>query len=161
MGIRIIDRGYNALMRVFKGEPKTKITVGVHHADGAKPHGDGETIADIAQLHEFGADGIPQRSFLRAWFDENKAKTREASKRMAQSVLKGKRTREQAIDILAQAFVAQIQRRIAQGISPPNSPDTIASKGSSTPLIDKGLLRTAITYAIDGEIKRGKPSVKR
>ncbi len=155
MGVKVIDRGLNKLLTAFQGKPKRVITVGIHAADGKEPHknGHGETLADIAAIHEFGAPGIPQRSFLRAWFDENQQKTKEATKRMAQSVLQGKRTRNQAIELLAQTFVAQIQRRIAQGIQPPNSPVTIALKGSSTPLIDTGQLRTSITYAIDGELK--------
>jgi hypothetical protein len=162
--IKIIDKGYKALMSVFTGVRKTTITVGVHAADGKEPHAGGqfgETVADIANIHEFGAPGIPQRSFLRAWFDENQAKTKEATKRMAQSVLKGKRTRKQAVNILAQSFVGQIQRRIAVGIPPPNSPLTIKLKGSSKPLIDTGQLRTSITYAIDGDVKESKASIKR
>ncbi len=164
MGVRVIDRGLNKLLSVFTGKQKTRITVGIHAVDGKEPHAGGqfgETVADIAALSEFGAPGIPQRSFLRAWFDENQAKTKEATKRMAQSVLKGKRTRAQAIELLAQSFVGQIQRRIAQGIAPPNSPITIALKGSSTPIIETGQVRSAITYAIDGAIKESKAAVKR
>ncbi len=163
-GLRIIDKGYKALMSAFTGKRKTTITVGIHAADGSQPHAGGqfgETVADIATIHEFGAPGIPQRSFLRAWFDENRQKTQEATKRMAQSVLKGKRTRADAVNILAQSFVAQIQRRIALGIPPPNSPRTIALKGSSKPLIDTGQLRTSITYAIDGDVKESKAASKR
>jgi hypothetical protein len=150
--IRDTDKGFRALVDSFKANPKTTITVGIHAREGAAAHKGskfGETVADVATLQEFGADGIPQRSFLRAWFDENQAQTAEATKRMLQSVMQGKRTKQAALELLGQAFVGQIQKRIAQGIAPPNSPDTIARKGSSTPLIDTGQMRSAITYAVE------------
>lgn len=163
MGLRIIDRGYKALIGAFTGKRRTEVTIGIHAADGKAPHTGskfGETVLDIATAHEFGL-GVPQRSFLRAWFDENRQQINEAIKRMALSVLKGKRTRKQAIELLAQSFVGQIQKRIAAGIPPPNSPATIAAKGSSKPLIDTGQLRTSITYAVDGHLKKSKAGLKR
>lgn len=160
--LKILDRGYKRLVQALTGKQKTGITVGVHAADGAETYPrSGKTVADVATINEFGAPGVPQRSFIRAWFDENSAKNREAVKRMAQSVLKGKRTRKDAVELLAQAFVGQIQRRMAQGIPPPNSPITIALKGSSKPLIDTGQLRSSITYAIDGEVRPSKAAIKR
>jgi hypothetical protein len=34
-------------------------------------------------------------------------------------------------------------------MSPPNSPVTVALKGSSKPLIDSGEMRGAVTYKVD------------
>lgn len=166
MAVKIVDRGYRKLLDAFAalGVRNTVITVGVHAADGREVHADsefGDTVLDIAIANEFGTETIPQRSFIRAWFDENRTKNKEAIKRMLQSVIGGKRTRTQAFELLGQAFVGQIQRKIAQGISPPNSPATVAWKGSSKPLINTGQLRTSITYAIDGKIKPSKAAVKR
>ena len=149
-GVRDTDKGYRKLVNTLSGNPKTRITVGVHEVAGQEIHpGTTLTVAELATIHEFGTDTIPERSFLRAWFDENRERCHEAVKRMAQSVMRGERSREDAIEILGQTFVAQIQKRIAKGIPPPNSPATIAAKGSSTPLIDTGILRTSITYAVD------------
>lgn len=41
-----------------------------------------------------------------------------------------------------------IQQRISDGIPPPNAESTIRRKGSSTPLIDTGQLRTSIKYRV-------------
>jgi hypothetical protein len=166
VSIKVIDRGYRKLLDTFAalGARKTVITVGVHEADGREPHEGaefGETVLDIATANEFGTDTIPQRSFIRAWFDENRQKNAEAAKRLLQSVIQGKRTREDALNLLGQTFVGQVQRKIAQGIPPPNSPITVALKGSSKPLIDTGQLRTSITYAIDGKVKPSKAQAKR
>src|SRR5688572_19838725 len=47
------------------------ITTGVHGEEGDQMHDEmGVSIADIASFAEFGL-GQPQRSWLRAWFDEN------------------------------------------------------------------------------------------
>jgi hypothetical protein len=53
--------------------------------------------------------------------------------------------------------VGVIKQRIANGIAPPNSPYTIARKGSSKPLIDTGQLRNSITYQVEigGAMRRG------
>lgn len=161
MGVKVIDRGYRKLVDVFAslGERPTKISVGIHAADGGEVHeGDGSnalTVAQIGLIHEFGAPaaGIPQRSFIRAWADENQGNVKKAISAMLQSVVRGKRTREQAFQLLGQAFTGQVKKRMAIGIPPPLSPVTIALKGSSKPLIDSGQLRSSISYAVDGKLK--------
>lgn len=164
--LKVVDRGYRKLLDTFAqlGLRKTRITVGVHAADGRELHEAsefGETVLDVAIANEFGTDTIPQRSFIRAWFDENRKKNNDAIKRMLQSVIKGKRSRHDAFELLGQAFVGQIQRRIAQGVPPPNSPATIAWKGSSKPLINSGQLRTSVSYAIDGKVRPSKSTGNR
>jgi hypothetical protein len=49
-------------------------------------------------------------------------------------------------------IVAQgdIQGEITSLMTPPNSPVTIALKGSSKPLIDTGEMRGAVTWKVDG-----------
>jgi hypothetical protein len=64
------------------------------------------------------------------------------------TVIEGKRTSDQVLEILGQRAVGQIQERIASGIAPANAPSTVAKKGSSTPLIDTGVLRSSITYQV-------------
>ena len=67
-------------MRKFKGyvEPH-RGSIGIHEADGAQAKindfGDpeDETLAQVMMRHEFGF-GVPERSFLRAYFDANAAK---------------------------------------------------------------------------------------
>lgn len=152
MTVRDLDKGYKKLVaRIFQfGAPK--ISVGIHEADGDQPHGDGGGLRmiDIATIHEFGLGNVPERSFIRAWFDENQDRAREGLRRLLQSVVSGKRTPEQAIDTFAQWCVGQIQKRIAQGIAPPLSARRIAEKGSSVPLIDTGQLRSSISYEVYG-----------
>jgi hypothetical protein len=145
------------------------VTVGVHGDDGAQAHvandvGAGPlTVADVGTFHEFGVSpfsvmtfaadgsasvhehpGIPQRSFIRAWFDESQAFIQETLRSQMRLVIEGKLTAEQAKDRIALAFEGSVKQRIARGIGPPLAARTIAAKKSSKPLIDKGQLRAAV-----------------
>lgn len=69
-----------ALEAAAKGVTPHESTMGVHEEDGrkAKRAYDGreqvETLAEIMTLHEFGGADVPERSWLRSWFDSNMAK---------------------------------------------------------------------------------------
>lgn len=69
--------GKQALAAAAKGITPHEATMGVHEEDGtkAKKWYDGrdqvETLAEIMTLHEYGDAGVPERSWLRSWFDSN------------------------------------------------------------------------------------------
>lgn len=157
-----------AKQRPVTAPERVTITVGVHGDDGADPHRGGSfaadgalepgsslTVAQVAAFHEFGVPpfqlpsgavhpGIPQRSFIRAWFDENQTFINDTLRSQMQLVIAGKLTAEKAMARIALAFEGSVKQRIARGIPPPLSPVTIALKGSSKPLIDTGQLRAAV-----------------
>lgn len=119
-------------------------STGVHGTEGGQPEGEeGETVASVAAKAEFGL-GQPQRSWLRAWFDENKDEVMAQLNRQLQAAITNGETYEWAMERVALWVQADIQRRIRDGILPENSPITIALKGSSTPLIDSGLFRSSV-----------------
>lgn len=147
MTIRDTDNGYKALlarMEVLK-TPAT-VRVGIHSDDGAAKEGQTPLI-DIATIHEFGTSTIPARSFLRAWMDENGAAAQALYTAQIKSFLKGSVGMPTALSRVGSFIVGGIKLRIANGIAPPLAPVTILRKGSSTPLIDTGQLRGAITYS--------------
>lgn len=139
------DKGYKAALKRYSAMG-SKLQVGVP-SDGTMHSGGDMTIADLATIHEFGL-GVPERSFLRAWFDGNQGRIRKMISLMQQSVATGKRTQEQALALLGQKWVSEIQVRMSANIPPPLKPATIQRKGSSIALIDTGQLRSAITYII-------------
>lgn len=143
---------------------RAKITVGIHGEEGGEMHGsdtfaeDGAiersselTVADIGTIHEFGL-GVPERSFIRAWFDEASDENRALLQSRLKLVIAGKLTPEQALERCALKFEAGVRRRIRARIPPPLAQSTIDRKGSSTPLIDTGQLVSSI---------RAKAEVKR
>ena len=124
-----------------------EITIGIHAADGDAAHGeDGVTVAEIGAFHEFGAATVPQRSFIRGWYDEALAsgELRDLFASQMKLVLQGKLTEAQAGERIALACQASVQKRIVKHIPPPLAQSTIDRKGSSTPLIDTGQLRASI-----------------
>jgi hypothetical protein len=124
------------------------VTVGVHSDAGGGYEG-GASVLDVATMAEFGI-GQPQRSFVRAWAEEHKDDANASIRRIAQGVVAGKLDERSALEQLGLWAVGSMQARISAGIEPPNAPSTIAKKGSSTPLIDKGQLRSSITHKVDG-----------
>lgn len=144
------DNGYDDLVRRIDSIKRFSVLVGVFEKEGAEPHGDDVlTVLEIATIHEFGTDTIPERSWLRAWFDENIDRAREALRRLMVRIVEGQLTPEQALEQFGLWLVGQIQARISQGIEPELAQSTIDRKGSSVPLIDKGQFRSSITHKVE------------
>lgn len=126
-----------------RGVVQDTITVGVHSDKGGDQHDGGLTVAELASIHEFGL-GVPERSFIRGWFDENREKLPEAIRvELEQAIAEGDPTL--AFERLAVTIQGSIQQRISNGIDPELADETIIRKGSSTPLIDTEHLRSSVT----------------
>lgn len=143
---RDVDKGFRALQKRVFGLLNPSVSVGVTAKSGAQKTDGGMTVLDVANIHEFGLGTVPERSFLRAYIDENQGRIQKMLVVLLESVVAGKRSPQQALDILGAKMVGEIQARISAGISPPLTPETIARKGSDVPLIDTGQLRASITF---------------
>lgn len=156
-GVRDIDRGYRDLVKRVFDLQRPRVAVGIFESDERTD--DGKTVLEVAIINEFGGGNVPSRSFLRAWFDENADRARSTLTKLLQQVVDGKLTKQKALEQFGLWCQGEVQKRIAAGIPPPNAPSTVAKKGSSKPLINKGQLRSSITFAIDlgtGELKVAK-----
>ena len=156
MSVTEQDNGYRLLVKTVFGFAEPVVTIGIHEKAGSASMTNGKTLVDIANINEFGsADGhVPQRSFVRAPFDAHEAELRKDLVGLMIDVLNGRRTKEQILDIIGQKGVGILQKAIADQIPPPNAPYTIQKKGSSTPLVATGFMRSSITYEVDpGEKK--------
>ncbi len=146
------DRGLKALLQRITPKASTQpaVDVGVLEGDGERQYGNSEaTVMDVALFNEFGTETIPPRSFLRGWADENEQANIERMRRIGEAVMQGKLPSVEAGLARFGVFaVGSIQKRIADGIPPPNAPSTVAKKGSSTPLVDTGQLRSSISSRI-------------
>jgi hypothetical protein len=136
-----IDRGYNALVRSAFGMNRV-LKVGLLEATPSN-------VLEYGSYNEFGTSTIPERSFIRDWFDSNLQKCRDAVRVMAYGVLSGKYQPDQALELLGARFAAEIQARMSTSIPPANAPSTVRQKGSSTTLIDTGVLRGSISYEVE------------
>lgn len=109
----------------------------------------GITNAQLALIHEFGL-GVPERSFLRATFDQLKDIWHAFVAKVFKPVADGKIDLMKALALIGERVKSDIKRRITQGsgIPPPNAPSTIARKGSDRPLVDTGRLVGSIDYEV-------------
>lgn len=145
------DRGYRHMVTALGKQ--AVISVGIHAAEGGTQEG-GVAVSDYAAVHEFGAPehGIPARSWLRGWFDEASEDNKKLFRQAMQGVVKGQvPSIEVAMDRVGLRFVGDIQKRITAGIEPALQQATIDRKGSSTPLIDTGTLRSSITHKVESK----------
>ena len=153
--VTVKDNGAAALLARAKTLAAGRVVrVGVL-ADAAKEERPGEkpsgmTLLEVAAAHEFGAPaaGIPQRSFIRATIDLHRDEIAQLQIALARRVIAGELTADQALDQLGAKVASWCQVRIAEGIAPALHPDTIERKGSSTPLVDTGQLRSSITWKV-------------
>ena len=150
------DLGLNRIIVTLKEElSDVVIKVGVQAKDKTVKRGkDGgirntdQPLAVIAAIHEFGLGGMPQRSFLRSAFDENKPMINKMGDHIVNSAIKGIST-ETALDQLGNVVQGMVQKKIVDGPFVPNSPATIKRKKSFGPLIDTGHLCQSIRYVIE------------
>lgn len=151
MSVRVTDKdnGYKKMRANLKRASKGGgVSVGIHAQEGAQQHeGEPATVLDVAIWNEFGL-GVPERSFIRAWVDENASENREKLRKAMAMVVRGQKTLEQALELIGLSFQGGVQKKIAAGVPPPNAPETVARKGSSTPLINKGQMRQSVTYLV-------------
>jgi len=149
--VREVDHGWERIrksLEVLRRAGST-VKVGVLGNTASASHG-GINNVDLAAVHEFGSTsrGIPERSFLRAPYDENRDRYYEMLGVGLRNVIEGKLTVEKVLGIVGLKMESDFKARIVAGIPPPLKPETIARKGSSTPLIDHGQLLGAISHEV-------------
>lgn len=108
--------------------------------------------------NEFGTKGgasgggwggpIPERPFLRNAIKNNEHSYKIAIGKGAAAILRGETSTEAVLDKLGQKAMQDVRKEISSLKDPPNSPVTIARKGSSKPLIDTGEMRNAVSYEV-------------
>lgn len=146
-----IDRGYKELgkrLRRFRDGPN--VTIGVQATETSLTRAVGLTNVALAVVHEFGSkDGkIPQRSFLRGTADRERPLFERMLKIAARNITAGRNVRGE-LGRVGEKGVSEVKRTIDQSIGiEKNADTTIAAKGSTTPLIDTGILKNSITWKV-------------
>lgn len=104
---------------------------------------DGEFVASVAYKNEYGNPRIPPRPFFRGAIFNNSDKWGDLALKFFKRA-----DSETALGMLGESIRGDIIRSIDKTNTPPNSPVTIARKGSSKPLVDTGLLRASVTFQL-------------
>lgn len=157
--VKDIDRGWKTLVTKIGKLDRAFVQVGLQAGDKGEKRvkrkgqpdqivESDEDIALIAAVNEFGSGPIPSRPFMRQTFDKNE---RELSARVGaefSAVVSGSKTPQQSLEQLGLWYTYKMQAEVASGDFAPNSPVTIAIKGSSRPLIDTGRMRQSIRHVV-------------
>ena len=118
---------------------------------------DGTPVAAVAAAHEFGVrlreggQEIPERPFFRQAIARIE---RRLPDMLASQIVNGQVEPGVAGRIGAWA-AGEVQASIVRLREPPNSPATIARKGSSNPLIDTGHMRQSVTWRVNNDVVGG------
>lgn len=150
--VKVVDLGANRVLRAARqnGRKPAHVDVGILGKEAAKDkkQGGGLTVGQVAEWAELGL-GQPQRSWLRAWIDDNEDLINDRIDREMEDVILGKRTPDQSLKRIGVWLQGELQLNIANfpdnGFRP-NADSTIARKGSAVPLIDTGQLRSSISH---------------
>jgi hypothetical protein len=141
------DTGWRALREAaerLKNVETFSIGVNTNEHRGSK----GLTNEQVGAFHEFGLGKNPERSFLRAWLDDEKPWLPQLETEMDRE-LTGPGDLDWARRFGAWC-VKSIQDRMRRGIDPPLSAATEKSGRSGVPLIDTEQLINAIEVEVKG-----------
>ena len=148
-----IDLGFKKVMAQIAILSNAQVLVGVQEGSRTvagfrrgRPVKGGVNIAQYAAQNEFGTKDIPERSFIRSSFDENLPMIESFVVRQVGFVIDGTIDPIEMLKRIGLVMQSNITTKIRQIVTPPNSPRTIALKGSSKPLIDTGFMIAAIRY---------------
>ncbi len=144
MTVRVNQQNSEAIGKVYSEMVKRankEVAVGFPMGQ-AQAYPDGTPVALVASSHVYGL-GVPKRDFMGFAKDEIANKTAP----MIAKALKSE-NKDSLYEAAGLAAQAAIQNAIVALDEPPNSPQTIALKGSENPLIDTGHMVQSVTYVV-------------
>lgn len=118
---------------------------------------DGTQVAEYGAYNEFGSLSVPnrppKRSFIRMPLEVKQGEIAEYVEKKARAHVESGDIKAifEDIGVAAEAKIQEAFDSDGWGAWPPDADSTVARKGSSTPLIDTGLLRKSITHRTDGK----------
>ncbi len=118
-------------------------TVDVGFFKGTHTYPNGKDVTEVAKKNDKGI-GVPERPFM---IPAAKKAANKIINITVQSIVGGM-DEQQALSKAGELFVGFIQKEITNLKEPPNSPYTIAKKGSSNPLIDTGDMRSKVEWKL-------------
>lgn len=143
--VKIDDKKYRKIEKELLLFGKGWVLVGLFEGEKLI---EGSTIASIGFWNEFGTKRIPERSWMRSWFDANQKRIHKMFIKMTNLIKNQKIDAKTALKRLGEWAVGELKKSIIELRTPANAPSTIRIKGSSNPLIDTGTMLNTITYKI-------------
>ena len=162
----INEAAFERVRRALRGAPKRialhRATVGIQEREGGEAKVDyygrpeeGTTLAGTMRLHEFGAGELPERSWLRAWFDAQLDRLKAGMRAAVKAEFEGN---PRAVHEWVRSFTDEWRDWIAAGGDFTGlMPTTIGRKRTAglpepeTPLVATKQFVNAFRARIDGE----------
>lgn len=126
----------------------TVVSYGYYSEDTHKPSG--QPMGTIAYWLEEGTKHIPSRPFMYQSFSEHQMQSR-GFKKAVKDYLYNNKGWELSFSAVGKEGKRLVKEIIEQGDFQPNSPVTVAIKGSDSPLIDTGYLKNNAKYKVEKE----------
>jgi hypothetical protein len=138
------DLGWKKILKNLEKLDGAETEAGIFGSGSESPYDE----AAIAGAQELGAPrrNIPQRPFTRNAFDANLSKMENHIQKEYVSMLEGRLSPRALVARTGEKMADYIVRSILTGTFIPLSPGTILAKGSSKPLVDKGIMKGAVTH---------------
>lgn len=155
------DSGYSpAFRRVMKLFGRASVTsnqavyVGVLPENADMPESHGTDLLEYAAINEFGQGHVPERSFLRSTFDENRETIRKMMVQDVNRIIDGTYTEDKMLRRVGGFLSKKVRSKVEAGGEPfiLNAPSTVRKKGFNKPLIETGNLLSSIGYRIDKDV---------
>jgi len=153
-GVSIVSDNTKAISAAIRKMAETQVLVGI---PSEKTSRSGPiTNAALGYIHNYGAPeaNIPARPFMEPGIAEAEPENLRRMQHIATAALEGRSDAvENGFIAIGLRTAAAIKRRFALGIPPPLKPSTLAARrrrgrSGTTPLIDTGQLRNAISFVI-------------
>lgn len=167
-----VDRGYAAMMRRARALQGAAVRIGVLEAKGRAPvtrrnsageilgGGSAFTMVALASVHEFGSlsANVPERSFLRTTFDDQRARYHALMRRVLRLYIIGRIPLRSALGLVGLQFENDVRARIRGGLRPGLAASTLRARrrrgkgnrkfAGHKPLIDTGRLIGSISHEV-------------
>ncbi|MBE0434618.1 MAG: hypothetical protein IBX56_02305 [Methylomicrobium sp.] len=144
--LKINDSKWRQVKARFPEIAGVSVDVGIQSDAGTGEKG--VPIVAYGAANEFGRGNVPERSFIRSTFDEQRSAWGKLADKLIGGILDLKLAPNKVFSVLGAKAEDDIKQKITALRTPPNSPITIERKGSSNPLFDNGDLRRAIRYVV-------------
>lgn len=115
---------------------------------GRDTYPNGTSLPLVAIWNELGTKTSPPRSFLFPGSIKFVKENKKLIANMQRAILLNTKKVNLALEVVGQKVKTRIQKEIRDKSTPPNSPLTIAIKGSSSPLQDTNLMLNSVDYEV-------------
>ena len=152
------DYGYAEFEKAWEKKGEDHVKVGIVSGNNGE-YEDGQSVADIAAINEFGTETIPPRPFMRQTMELHGSSIEKFIQKELKKIWDGKQTRKFALARLGEFVKNKMKSTIRNGSFAPNAASTQYAKTSKAnrkkgklknrPLINTGQLINSIDYEVE------------